>query len=168
MGCSVDEIQEPVLLIDEHGVKHCSLEFVREFFTKADKDKSGEVDIDELVSLLMTLGMEINHNTGRDIAATIQIADDNENQTLEFEEFKQFLYSFLNAPANDLPSILFYVGDRDESNTIDEAELFKILKKVGAKASEEQVRELMKVLKGDKEGIDFPIFRNLLEKLGVI
>ncbi|CAL6082671.1 EF_hand domain-containing protein [Hexamita inflata] len=168
MGCNIDNIQEQVIKTDENGLKHVPAEYVRKYFQEADKDKSGSLDVDELIALLISLGIEITSSASHDISKTIQIADDNKNKRLEFHEFNQFLYSFINAPASDLPAILFYVGDKDESNSIDADELLRILKKVGSKASEDSVRELMRVMKIDVNGIDFVTFKKILEKLQIV
>ncbi|CAL6082683.1 EF_hand domain-containing protein [Hexamita inflata] len=83
------------------------------------------------------------------------IADDQKTKKLEFHEVKQFIYAVLNSSPQATVTFLFFVKDKDESGTIEHVELFKILKKAGSKATEEQVKEYMKhQIKADSKCVD--------------
>ncbi|CAL6107632.1 EF_hand domain-containing protein [Hexamita inflata] len=171
MGCAAarpPEADESTLYTDESGIRHCSHQYVRDYFDHSDSDKSGSVDANELINILISLGTQIDDETSKNIAATIIVADDNENGTLDFEEFSQFLYSFLNAKSNDLKSILFFICDGDQSGRIDASELVQVLEKLGSKTELNKAEQLIEMFSDRLDGtIDYKGFIKLMIQLDV-
>lgn len=61
---------------------------LKEVFQRADKDKSQTISKEELPNLLGCLGVNM---TAKEAEAYLRTIDTNNNDTIDYEEFKQFL-----------------------------------------------------------------------------
>ncbi|CAL6091061.1 EF_hand domain-containing protein [Hexamita inflata] len=156
------QVDNKLITTDKCGIRHYPFEELIKEFNLADKDKSGTLDVDETIALMIKLGVKLNDTQRSEVEKLIRIADENNTKKLEFYEFKQFMYAVLNSPLKATVTFLFYVYDKDESGTIQQAELFRILKKAGSKATEQQVKEHMKQMKTDSNCVDIPTLKQLL------
>ncbi|CAL6091093.1 EF_hand domain-containing protein [Hexamita inflata] len=169
MGCSSNaHVHSKVIKTDERGIHHYPVDELIKEFNLADKDKSGSLNVDEIIALMLKLGVKLDTTQRSEVEKLMMIADDQKTKKLEFHEFKQFMYAILNSSPQATVTFLFFVGDKDESGTIEQVELFKILKKAGSKATEEQVKEYMKhQMKADSKCVDLKTFKELLIHLKV-
>ncbi|TMW67161.1 hypothetical protein Poli38472_012277 [Pythium oligandrum] len=134
-------------------------------FDHYDTDKSGSINSKELLKLLQSLGEQI---TLKNVEEMIQQVDENSNGEVEFEEFLMILRRQKDKNVNYSASLelalifgpreldnlkrQFIKLDLDGSGYIDEHELQALIKKLGRKVDEFNVRELLQEVDDDGSG----------------
>ncbi|CAL5974414.1 EF_hand domain-containing protein [Hexamita inflata] len=163
MGCTTDLPQPPeqAIVIDQYNIKHCSEQYIKDFFAAADNDKNGTVDIHELVVALNFLGIDADT---ADIAAVILTADVDNNGNLDYDEFRQFIYCFMNGKTHSLVQTLFFICDSNQSGTIERDELFAIFRKMGLDVDQKKTEQLLEMF-GDGISLTYNQYIQMFEKL---
>ncbi|CAL6081818.1 EF_hand domain-containing protein [Hexamita inflata] len=151
------------IVVDGVGIRHCQYEYVKEFFEHVDEQKEGRVDVSALIHILHDLTSK-DYNQ-EDVARSMHLVDDDGDQKLNFSEFRQFIYCFLNAEPTDLPNVLFFAADKNESCTIDAKELISISQKLNIELSQEQITTITKEMGDEFDGsISYKGFQRIVAK----
>jgi len=125
-----------------------------EAFNKADEDKSGTMDTDELSKLLLTFGIEPMRHV---LAEVILEVDEDQSGHVDMQEFfhvmellrgregfqKETWENYMDA---------FHKFDRDDSDEIDSSELVGVLNYVGYATSPQDVETIIKEVDVDGSG----------------
>ncbi|CAL5973965.1 EF_hand domain-containing protein [Hexamita inflata] len=168
MGTDQSKTNTKFITTDPSGITRCSDEFAKKLFDSYDLDRNQSIDAEELVKALTQLGQNMDDAAIEKLTSIIAVVDENENQVLEFDEFRNFLYTFLNAKTDDIKSILFFSYDWDQSATIDQNELYLILKRLGCTVDQEQINLLTKQVSDNVDNtFSYHEFLKLMAKLGV-
>jgi Ca2+-binding EF-hand superfamily protein len=117
---------------------------LRRVFDTVDTDGSGAIGLEELGTLLETLGQA--QRSQAELRQAMQLRDVDNSGEVEFEEFSQML---LQWQRDDLRSVFGYF-DRDESGEIDLHEFREALQALGQSISPEQLDVL--VTQADTDG----------------
>ena len=117
---------------------------LRRVFDTVDTDGSGAIGLEELGTLLETLGQA--QRSQAELRQAMQLMDVDNSGEVEFEEFSQML---LQWQRDDLRSVFGYF-DRDESGEIDLHEFREALQALGQSISPEQLDVL--VTQADTDG----------------
>ncbi|CAL6034158.1 EF_hand domain-containing protein [Hexamita inflata] len=135
---------------------------LKQVFGAIDGDKSGKINTSELSKALKQVGMEMDDDT---IKGMLDLIDTDSDGQMNFKEFMTFINVCENAEPENVGSILFYAADTDFSGKIDKKELKVILEKLGVKATDAQLSEVMAEV-ADKTGeITHDGFKALVEAL---
>jgi len=133
----------------------------REAFMLFDKDRGGDISIDELGDVMRSLGQRPTEEELRDI---INEVDRDNTGTIDFNEFLTLM-----APRDahhDMDAELrqaFEVFDKDKTGSIDAKELRQVMKAIGENLTDEQIDDMIR--EADKDGngtIDFEEFKAIM------
>ncbi|CAL6031807.1 EF_hand domain-containing protein [Hexamita inflata] len=135
----------------------------KQVFDAIDTDKSGKIDVKELAVALKKIELDMDQDT---IKTMIELMDQDIDGKLNFKEFCVFINVCENADPETPASVLFYAADQDYSGSIDKSELNGIFKKLGIKASKDQIDSVMKEVADNKDStISYEMFIQLIDAL---
>ncbi|EAR90983.1 calcineurin Ca2+binding regulatory subunit CnaB (macronuclear) [Tetrahymena thermophila SB210] len=135
-------------------------------FKKMDKDQSGDLEIDEFLSL-----PELSQNPL--VRRVVSIFDKNKDGTISFEEFVTGLSALYSDNENAKLEFAFKVYDIEDDGYISNGELFSVLKMmVGTNLTEIQLQQLVDrtIIKADEDfdgKISFEEFKKMVKDLDV-
>ena len=135
-------------------------------FRKMDKDKSGDLDIEEFLSL-----PELAQNPV--VRRVVSIFDANKDGTISFDEFVTGLAKLYSNDEEAKLAFAFKVYDVDEDNYISNGDLFSVLKMmVGTNLTDIQLQQLVDrtIIKADSDfdgKISFTEFKKMVKDLDV-
>ncbi|EGR32848.1 hypothetical protein IMG5_068710 [Ichthyophthirius multifiliis] len=135
-------------------------------FKRMDKDKSGDLDIEEFLSL-----PELNQNPL--VRRVVMIFDKNKDGSISFEEFITGLSSLYSNDEEAKLKFAFKVYDIDGDGYISNGELFQVLKMmVGNNLNDVQLQQLVDrtIIKADEDfdgRISFNEFKKMVKDLDV-
>jgi calmodulin len=143
---------------DPKGKANC-----KEVFDVFDADHSGEVSIDEMGSLLKTMGMEL---TAADLEIVIKKFDRDGDGTISFEEFWIYMKSRKAKLDPDVVvAQVFAMIDADGSGRITAEEFSDTLRKLPTRISEEDINALVREIDSSGDGeISMHEFAHVLKK----
>lgn len=135
-------------------------------FKKIDKNQSGDLDIEEFLSLPeLTLNPLVRR--------VVSIFDKNKDGTISFEEFVTGLSALYSNDEDAKLQFAFKVYDIDDDGFISNGELFTVLKMmVGTNLTEIQLQQLVDrtIIKADEDfdgKISFNEFKKMVKDLDV-
>lgn len=135
-------------------------------FRKIDKDQSGDLDIEEFLSLpQLTLNPLVRR--------VVSIFDKNKDGSISFEEFVTGLSTLYSNNEEAKLQFAFKVYDIDDDGFISNGELFTVLKMmVGTNLSDLQLQQLVDrtIIKADQDydgKISFQEFKKMVKDLDV-
>jgi len=135
-------------------------EELKEAFKIFDKDGDGKITVDEVENLLKSLG---ERATRADALEMIAKVDKNNDGTIDFEEFVTLMASAKSSPDEEMLAA-FKVFDEDGSGTITIDELRKVMRKLGEKVTEDQLKEMIKAADTNGDGlIDYSEFVKMMK-----
>ena len=104
-------------------------EELREIFNRADVDRSGEIDRDELATALFSVGYRVKRE---ECDAIFNQADKDGGGTIEFEEFKQFIkaYPRQSYESQRFAADLFSKYDVDQGGSLDPFEFADLAEEI--------------------------------------
>jgi calmodulin len=143
---------------DPKGKANC-----KEIFDVFDADGSGEIAIDEMGSLLASMGMEL---TQSDLAIIVKKFDTGGDGTISFEEFWAYMKS-RKAKINpeQVVAQVFAMIDSDGSGCITAEEFSDTLRKLPTEISEEDINALVREIDSGGDGeISLHEFAHVLNK----
>lgn len=131
-------------------------------FRVFDKSGDGSISIHELKKAMQILG---NNPTDKDVRKIMKAADKDGNGSIDFEEFAVLMLEHLKQPAEEQQELLesFRVFDKDDSGYIEVDELKQVMKAIGERLSDEQVKKIFAM--GDLDGdgrLDYQEFVQLM------
>ncbi|XP_074657220.1 neo-calmodulin-like [Tubulanus polymorphus] len=131
---------------DENNMKK-----LREAFNRFDKDGDGKISIEELKSLMKTLGHD---PTDEELQKFMSAFDKDGNNSIEFKEFIDMMLRRERAQPEDIKEMqqAFNVFDKDGDGYITAEELKSVLGGLGEKLSDSDVQEMMKEADLDRDG----------------
>ncbi|CAL5999096.1 EF_hand domain-containing protein [Hexamita inflata] len=135
----------------------------RQAFEAIDTDKSGTLDIKELITAFAKMGINLTH---QEFLVYLSLVDQNGDAQMNFEEFRHFMYILQNASLKDKAKIIFLSTDSDCSGTIDKKELARLFKKLELNISEQKIGELVESAADQKDGtLSYEMFQALVKKI---
>ncbi|KAA8495639.1 Calmodulin [Porphyridium purpureum] len=157
--------------MDEETLKNFKLAF-RAF----DPDDSGSIDAKELGVIFHAMGEKISDNELRAIVQEAQHDGDSLPQgekrdslvepSLDFAQFLKVMAKYFDRESFAIDDKeLFEVFDRDGSGDVSKAELFAVLRGIGADVSLEETEIMMLEADPKTKVIDFPTFSRILDKI---
>lgn len=136
---------------DREGGSDADLMYV---FNKFDKDKSGQIDAQELGDAMRLLGM---NPTLEDVQNAIAAVDDNNNGQLDFGEFAMLmrgrLKDWLNVDQIRELTDAFAALDSQGSGKITTDQLKQVMCAPGEDLSSEDLEQIMQAGQADKDGL---------------
>ena len=126
---------------------------LRSVFNQIDADHSGLLDKKELYQFLVQSNMDT-----RFIGATFRVFDTDQDGTLSFDEFLQYLHACLETEKNPhyLFKMIFDAVDTDNNGYLSIDELLDFTSLCGQNLTREQVSEELNKIDLDKNGlVDF-------------
>lgn len=154
-----DEDEEP-----STGYSPQEIELVRQQFDHYDVDHSGSISADELLKLLQTLGEPVTLGNVQDM---IREVDANSNGEVEFQEFLQILRRQKHKNRYSAPLELaimfgpkeldklkrqFMQLDLDGSGSIDQQEIQVLIKKLGRRVQDFNIKAMLSEVDSDGSG----------------
>ena len=130
---------------------------VRTQFEKADKDKNGTLDKEEIKTILKEFFDDI---TEEEAELILKDCDSNNDNQLDFNEYLD-LCKELRTPQQTKEEMkaAFEEVDKDGNGSIDIKELKSMTKKAGMKLSKKELKQMMSDADTDKNGtVDFDEF----------
>jgi len=142
-------------------------EELKEAFKIFDKDGDGKITADEVESLIKNLASSqggANDRASReDAQEMIAKVDKDGDGTIDFEEFVILMASSKSSPDEEMLAA-FKVFDEDGSGTITLDELRKVMKKLGERVTEEQLKDMIKAADSNGDGlIDYNEFVKMMK-----
>lgn len=108
-------------------------ERLRILFEEVDDDKSGEIEIDEMLTLMRKLG---RNPTKKELKVLFEAADKDGGGSIDFEEFCTWYPEWKEIEISDEDRVvfkeLFDRVDEDNSQCLDKAELAEVMRLLGA------------------------------------
>lgn len=142
------------------------LEEFKAAFDMFDADGGGSIDTSELKDLMTSIGQ---NPTQAELESMIAAADADGGGTIDFFEFATLMAHKMEAQ-DDMATIrkAFRIFDADWSGHISSQEMMKILINLGERATEEEVKSLIKMVDVDGDGqIDMQEFISVLREEAV-
>lgn len=137
---------------------------IKEAFELFDKDKSGEVDIEELKSALRNLEIDPENKALKNMLEEI---DENKSGTLEFNEFLRMLTQKMgDGNSREELQVVFdgFLGDSPEDKVTFE-DLKKICSEVGSELTDDDLKEMILRADMDRDGkVSFDEFFDIMNK----
>ncbi|KAL5271755.1 hypothetical protein ACHWQZ_G000080 [Mnemiopsis leidyi] len=133
----------------------------REAFAMFDKDGDGSISVAELGHVMRSLGQ---NPTDHELTEMIREADDDNNGSVDFEEFLLLMSKKMSMLDIDQELLeAFSVFDKDGNGFIDQDELTNVLASLGEDLDEEQVKEMMRQADKDGDGlVSFEEFKDIM------
>ncbi|XP_063691923.1 calmodulin-beta-like isoform X3 [Bolinopsis microptera] len=133
----------------------------REAFAMFDKDGDGSISVAELGHVMRSLGQ---NPTDHELTEMIREADDDDNGSVDFEEFLLLMSKKMSMLDIDQELLeAFSVFDKDGNGFIDQDELTNVLASLGEELDEEQVKEMMRQADKDGDGlVSFEEFKDIM------
>ncbi|KAJ1422530.1 mitochondrial carrier domain-containing protein [Ochromonadaceae sp. CCMP2298] len=124
-------------------------------FDLCDKDKSGDLDVEQLTHIFREMGVK---KTDREIRQILREHSSPQHPSLNFQEFENL---FSTQHLLDV----FHEIDTDQSGFLNRGEIANAMRKIGLRMSDEQVDDLMRKVDIDEDGgaISFEEFRIFFE-----
>lgn len=137
------------------------LEELKDIFAMFDKDNSGSIDVNELESMVSSLGISA---TKDDLNEMIAEADIDKSGTIEFEEFKTLIgphFQKEKPPEDFIDAFKFF--DKDGDGFISRTELRAIMNNVDGQLAEADIEDMIKEADVNGDGkIDFDEFIKMM------
>ena len=151
----------------------------KEAFREFDKDGNGVIDRKELRAMIHDLYQQSGRTrkpTDIEIARVMKMADIDGDGKIDFEEFVLFMKKLdaagkrkSDAEEEELIKEAFRGFDKDGNGVIDREEFRAVMADNGAKVTDEQVAEFMKMADIDGNGkIDYKEFALFTKKVGAV
>ncbi|XP_078437444.1 uncharacterized protein LOC144708023 [Wolffia australiana] len=133
----------------------------KEAFCLFDKDGDGSITLDELTSVIRSLGNVVNQD---EIQEMIDEVDVDHNGTVDFHEFISIMTSKTkDADASDELTEAFKVFDRDQNGYISADELRNVMINLGENMSDEEVDQMIREADLDGDGqVNFDEFVRMM------
>eukprot|EP01123_Difflugia_compressa_P011852 TRINITY_DN4865_c0_g2_i1.p1 TRINITY_DN4865_c0_g2~~TRINITY_DN4865_c0_g2_i1.p1 ORF type:complete len:150 (+),score=44.91 TRINITY_DN4865_c0_g2_i1:149-598(+) len=136
-------------------------EELREAFKIFDKDGDGRITAIELEGILRSLGEK--NATAADAREMVSRVDRDGDGTIDFEEFVELMATSKSSTDEEMLAA-FKVFDEDGNGTINIDELRKVMKKLGEKVTEDQLKEMIKAADINGDGlIDYHEFVKMMK-----
>lgn len=133
-------------------------------FQKFDVDRNGKIDKKEMENILKSFHHKV---TKRTIDKIFQIADADDNGTIELNEFIASMRTILGDRQQQARET-FNMFDVDHNGTIDKSELSEAFKVLGENLSNTEIDMILEEYDLDKSGaIDFQEFWKMMKSLGL-
>ncbi|RDW68546.1 hypothetical protein BP5796_09203 [Coleophoma crateriformis] len=135
----------------------------RQAFSLFDTNGDGSISINELSSVMKSLGQNASDEEIEDM---INEVDQDRNGTIDFEEFVKMM----TAPTKDVDfeaemRSAFKVFDHDGSGTISKEEILRVMTSFGENLSEEELNSMLQEVDKNGDGtIDYDEFVNFIVK----
>jgi len=131
-----------------------------EAFRIFDKDNDGRITSDELEGIIQKFS---DGSSKAEIKEMIAKIDTNNDGTIDFEEFVQLMASAKSSPDEEMMAA-FKIFDEDGNGTITIDELRKVMKKLGERVTEDQLKEMIKAADLNNDGlIDYGEFVKMMK-----
>ncbi|KAG0492728.1 hypothetical protein HPP92_006126 [Vanilla planifolia] len=122
----------------------------RETFSLFDMDGNGCITVDELATIMQSLGQNL---TEEELKSMINEVDDNRNGTIEFVEFLSLMSRQIKeTDAEEELKEAFNVFDKDRNGFISASELSNVMMGLGEKLTDEEVSQMIKEADLDGDG----------------
>ena len=113
----------------------------KEEFSNIDKDGSGSINIEELSTLMKSLGQNVSEDDRKHLTELFG-ADD--NCTLNFSEFLTIMAIWKSNDFYEQMRILFPVFDKDGNGSLSKSEIQRIVGYVGLTLTDKQLDDAIK------------------------
>merc|ERR1719228_2508214 len=134
---------------------------IHEHFRRLDRNHDGSLDVNELVELLMEMGID-KAEAVTEAKAIISTSDTDGSGAIEFNEFTQIWQRKLLTENEAYIRAVFTVLDEDCGGTIDAVELANVLD-MHKEGDREVVQEIINEVDADGDGvINYEEFRNAM------
>jgi Ca2+-binding EF-hand superfamily protein len=151
---------DPNTLSAEDQMQYYNLKGVFDVF---DMDKSGNVDLHELVGLMQALGISLEEDEKRNM---MKECDKDNSGSISFDEFWTYMgRRSADLDANELVKDVFKMMDQDGSGSVTTSEFTDVMEKLGTDLTKREIQDLVKEIDsgGDNE-ISLEEFAAVLEK----
>ncbi|PAA47519.1 hypothetical protein BOX15_Mlig032600g1 [Macrostomum lignano] len=133
-------------------------EDMRDTFNMFDKNGNGEIEVNELRTVIQCLGQ---NPTEKDVQLMIQEYDLNKDGTINFEEFCQMMKNRIKtveSKQNEM-KVAFQMFDKNGDGKISSNELMEVMTKLGEKLTMDEVKEMITEVDVNNDGfIDYGEF----------
>ncbi|KAL5247756.1 hypothetical protein ACHWQZ_G019593 [Mnemiopsis leidyi] len=150
-------------LMGEVKLSEAELAELKDIFRMFDKDNSGSIDVNELESMVSSLGISA---TKEDLNDMIAEADIDKSGTIEFDEFKTLIgphFQKEKPPEDYIDAFNFF--DKDGDGFISRSELRNIMNTVDSKLAESDIEDMIKEADINGDGkIDFDEFIKMMHQ----
>lgn len=150
-------------LVGEVKLSDAELAELKDIFAMFDKDNSGSIDVNELESMVSSLGISA---TKEDLNDMIAEADIDKSGTIEFDEFKTLIgphFQKEKPPEDYIDAFNFF--DKDGDGFISRSELRNIMNTVDSKLAESDIEDMIKEADINGDGkIDFDEFIKMMHQ----
>ncbi|XP_053384693.1 uncharacterized protein LOC123536689 [Mercenaria mercenaria] len=136
---------------------------LNEAFSLFDKDGDGTITVNELGTVMRSLGQ---NPTDADLQDMINEVDANGNGTIDFPEFLTLMANKMKDKDTEEAEMIeaFKVFDRDGNGKISAAELRHVMTNLGEKLTDDEVREMIREGDADGDGqIDYEEFAKMMQ-----
>ncbi|PAA91558.1 hypothetical protein BOX15_Mlig001728g1 [Macrostomum lignano] len=126
-------------------------EDMRETFNMFDKNGNGEIEVNELRTVIQCLGQ---NPTEKDVQLMIQEYDLNKDGTINFEEFCQMMKNRIKtveSKQNEM-KVAFQMFDKNGDGKISSNELMEVMTKLGEKLTMDEVKEMINEVDVNNDG----------------
>jgi len=147
-----------------HGFSDKEIDEFKEAFNLFDKDGNGSIDVQELKTVMRSMGATPTNAELRDI---IREVDSDQNGTIEFNEFLTLMAKSKGKKSNPEEELreAFRVFDRDGNGLISHAELKEAMQTLGEPLSDEELKVMIDEADTDGDGqINYQEFITLFTK----
>ncbi|CAL9186092.1 unnamed protein product [Musa hybrid cultivar] len=149
-----------------HGFMDLTAEH-KEVFSLFDKDGDGHITLEELRTIIRSLGRE---PTLQELQDMIREVDVDGNGTIEFDEFLNVMAMRTKATEAEAEEELreaFKVFDIDNNGYISPSELMSVMTNLGEEVTKEIAAEMIMEVDADGDGqVDFKEFSTLMMAIG--
>eukprot|EP01051_Picozoa_sp_SAG22_P005488 SAG22_NODE_327_length_12278_cov_10.550209_9_plen_169_part_00 len=137
------------------------MEVLQEVFTTFDADGGGSIDVDEMHEAMKSLGSETSK---KDIKVLMDEIDEDGNGEVDFDEFVAMMKKKMAGEMDDAAGYeAFKMFDSTKTGLLELADLRHVLEKMGEKATDEELEQLIKELDVDGDGrVSFDEFQAFL------
>mmetsp|Transcript_19092 Transcript_19092/g.30272 ORF Transcript_19092/g.30272 Transcript_19092/m.30272 type:complete len:234 (-) Transcript_19092:67-768(-) len=110
-------------------------------FNLFDKDHNGRIDLNELQTVLKTLGQNMSKEETEEMMSSVDINDDGE---IDYEEFVQMMENRMFLPSNTMEyQDAFKFFDKNGDGFIDFTELKDVLLSLGEEFTEQDIQDMV-------------------------
>ncbi|GAB1597423.1 neo-calmodulin-like [Argonauta hians] len=152
--------EDMYIIGEKHGFSKEKTRELYDSFSVFDRNGDGVITIDELGTVMMSLGQR---PTRDELRALLHNVDINHSGNLDFGEFLEIFATKLNIdPELELQEI-FRVFDQNKDGFISAMELYQVLSRLGEHITKDEVEEMVKEadLNGDGQ-VDYDEFKCIL------
>eukprot|EP01128_Nolandella_sp_AFSM9_P000065 TRINITY_DN10100_c0_g1_i1.p1 TRINITY_DN10100_c0_g1~~TRINITY_DN10100_c0_g1_i1.p1 ORF type:complete len:158 (+),score=46.94 TRINITY_DN10100_c0_g1_i1:47-520(+) len=125
----------------------------RDAFKLFDRDSDGNITIQELETVLRSLGQTPTKDS---LAVMIKKVDADGNGEIDFDEFLNMMASKMMSTTEDEITQIFQVFDRNQDGFIEPAELMQVMHSLGEELTAKQIRAMINEL--DDGGVGMVAF----------